>query len=518
MHRHLKYALDKKTRRIVGVDDVANGLACECLCPDCKQQLVAKNGGAKREHHFAHYNGLDCARARMTALHLLAQQIIADRKMVMLPDYNGGYFHKETTCITFDEILLEEYCDGLRPDCIGIVSGKDGKDHRLWIEILVTHEVDEKKQKTIKESDVSCIEIDLSDMLKTDYSADSVTQRLHGMKTDRKWINCPKYDVINLQHKTKYEQVEAERIRKEAEERAREEAALRQKKAEELADKNAKFKRVQKWYKDGNSETARYFIAEIKNKPFRNDSNEEYFGTQNYLYDALVPQSDFMYYVDHSPKNESSLQLFYTLLHYYYNQTTQVDFEKIKQKLRYYQYRKASLSAEEKIHLEQLISLRIVYILEKGRERFYTLDDDYKTVIKKYILDSSIRNEVLMVSSVLYHHIIGSSAKTFGELTEEIIQTHSHLAKSYLSIIKSQDKYPNNYYIGDTNMLNELIKFVEYKQLYPIEIIDCILKECYSFAFKQEMQEQYENTKSQKEDSTQKAWQELNEMYKMHKN
>lgn len=484
MHRHLKYALDKKTRRIVGVDDVANGLACECLCPDCKQQLVAKNGGSKREHHFAHFNGFDCVRARMTALHLLAQQIIADRKMVMLPDYNGGYFQKETVCITFDEILLEEYCDGLRPDCIGIVSGKDGADHRLWIEIRVTHEVDEKKQKTIKAENVSCIEIDLSDMLNTDYSVDSVTQRLLGMKHDRVWINCPKYDVINLQYKIKQEKIEYERRMMELEERAREEDELRRKEAVELADRNTKFNRVQKWYMDGNAATARYFMDEIKNKPFRKDAYEEYFGAQNYLYDALVPNNDFLYYVDNSQKNESSLQLFYTLLHYYYNQTTNVDFEKIKQSLRSYQYKKTPLSTEEKIHLEQLISLRIVYILEKGRERNYTFDDYYKTVIKKYILDSGIRNEVLMVSSVLYHHILGSSANSFGELTKEIIQTHSHLAESYHSVIKSQDKYPNNYYLGEINMLDELNNYVSSKQLYSNEIIDSILRECYSFAFR----------------------------------
>lgn len=514
MHHHLKYALDKKTKRIVGVDDVVNGLACGCLCPDCKQQLVAKNDGTKKEHHFAHYNGLDCVGARMTALHLLAQQIIADKKMVMLPDYNGSYYQKETTCTTFDEILLEEYCDGLRPDCIGIVSGNDGTEHRLWIEIRVTHEVDKKKQKTIKAADVSCIEIDLSDMLKIDYTADSVTQRLLEMKHDRKWVNCPKYDEINLQYKAKYEQIEAEQRRKEAENRAREEEVFRQKKALEWADRNVKFERVQKWYKDGNVETSKYFMAEIKNNPFRKDVNDECFKTQNYLYDALVPNNDFLYYVDYSPKNESSLLLFYTILHYYYNQTTNVDFEKIKQKLRYYQYKNAPLSTEEKIHLEQLISLRTVYILEKERERYYTIDDDYKTVIKKYILDSCIRNGVLMVSSVLYHHIIGSSAKNFGELTKEIIQTHTHLAKSYLSIIKSQDKYPNNYYIENTNMLDELVEFVEYKQLYPNVIIDGILRQCYSFAFKQEKQKQYEKNPPKKEDQTEKAWQELNEMYK----
>lgn len=506
-HHHLKYALDKETNRIVGVDDVSNGLECGCLCPDCKQLLIAKNGGTKREHHFAHYNGLDCIGARMTALHLLAQQIIADRKMVMLPDYNGSYFQKETNCTTFDEILLENYCDGLRPDCIGVVYGKDGRDHQLWIEILVTHEVDEKKQKTIKASDVSCIEIDLSDMLKTDYTADSVSHRLLEMKCDRKWINCPKYDKINLQYKTKHDHVEAEN-------RVREEELLRQKEAAERADKNAKFKRVQKWYKDGNPETTRYFIAEIKNKPFNKDGDEEYFGTQNYLYEALIPNNNFLYYVDYSPKNESSLQLFYTLLHYYYNQTTYVDFEKIKQKLRHYQYKNAPLTAEEKIHLEQLISLRIIYILEKGHERYYTFDNYYKTVIKKYILDLGIRNGVLMVSSVLYHHILGSTAKTFGELTKEIIQTHSHLAKSYLSIIKIQDKYPNNYYIGNINMLDELFNFVEHKQHYPNDVIDGILRECYSFAFKQERQEQYDNSQPQKESATEKAWQELNEMYK----
>jgi hypothetical protein len=150
VHHHLTYALDKNTNRIIGVDDVVNGLACECLCPECKQQLVAKNDGDKREHHFAHYNGLDCEGARMTALHLLAQQIIADKKAVLLPDYIGSYYQKTTSCIAFDEIHLEEYCDGLRPDCIGIVYDKNGTNHRLWIEILVTHEVNKQKLEAIK--------------------------------------------------------------------------------------------------------------------------------------------------------------------------------------------------------------------------------------------------------------------------------------------------------------------------------------------------------------------------------
>ena len=519
MHHHLTYALDKKLNRIVGVDDVVNGLACGCLCPHCKQQLIAKNGGTEREHHFAHQNNQECEKGRMTVLHLLAQQIIEDKKEILLPDYLNTYFCKENIGkIGFDKVSKEVWCDlqdgHRKPDCIGSKIGKDGKEHQLWIEIRVTHEVDEQKQKAIKDAKISCIEIDLSDMLKTDYSVDSITNRLIETKHDRKWINCPIYDELNRQQKNKHDQEEAERIKKENEERARQEAASRQQEVAERADRNAKFERVQKWYEDGNAETTKYFIAEIKNKPFRKDLDTTYFRAQNYLYDALVPNNDFLYYVDYSPKTENGLELFYTILHYYYNQTTYTDFEKIKQRLRYYQHKNDPLSAEEKIHLEQLISLKIVYILEKNRERHIIQDDDYKTIIKAFILNSDIRDGVLMLSSVLYHHVIGSKAKTFGKLTEEIIQVHSHLSKSYLSIIQSQQKHPNDYFLGDTNMLDELVKFVEHKQVYPNDTIDKIVKECYSFAFKNEKSELYNNLQTPKEDSTEKAWQELNEMYK----
>lgn len=41
------------------IDSVANGEACGCFCPDpsCGQVLIARNGGAKRIHHFAHKRG-----------------------------------------------------------------------------------------------------------------------------------------------------------------------------------------------------------------------------------------------------------------------------------------------------------------------------------------------------------------------------------------------------------------------------------------------------------------------------
>ena len=90
-HLHLRYALQRGTEsHLRFVDDVPKGLKCNCVCPYCKADLIARQG-EKREHHFAHRGDTDCKGARMTALHMLAQQILARDKKLMLPDYIGLY-------------------------------------------------------------------------------------------------------------------------------------------------------------------------------------------------------------------------------------------------------------------------------------------------------------------------------------------------------------------------------------------------------------------------------------------
>ena len=83
----LRYALIKDTTEgLKFVDNVPNGLKCNCVCPHCGKELVARNNPKnKREHHFAHRGGADCKGARMTTLHKLAQEVIAAETKVMLP-------------------------------------------------------------------------------------------------------------------------------------------------------------------------------------------------------------------------------------------------------------------------------------------------------------------------------------------------------------------------------------------------------------------------------------------------
>lgn len=72
-----------KDGKIVRVTNVANGLACNCICLDCKARLMAiNNEGNLQRPHFRHYSATnvkeisDCNASHETAIHYLAKDII----------------------------------------------------------------------------------------------------------------------------------------------------------------------------------------------------------------------------------------------------------------------------------------------------------------------------------------------------------------------------------------------------------------------------------------------------------
>ncbi len=74
----LVFAIDANGQ-LVHIDSVKNGSACGCVCPSCEQPLVAKNGGEKLVHHFAHQRGA-CKWAAETAVVLLLKSILENEK------------------------------------------------------------------------------------------------------------------------------------------------------------------------------------------------------------------------------------------------------------------------------------------------------------------------------------------------------------------------------------------------------------------------------------------------------
>lgn len=157
MKAYLTYALNTEGN-LVHIDSVPNGNECGCVCPHCKSELCAKNGGSgeKMVHHFAHLSGSDCVGAIESALHKMAKDIMKETLSLQLPERLEG---SRGEVLRFDRVEVEFFDKEtrLRPDCIGYYG-----DKKLWIEFKRTHAVDAKKKGKIISARIDCIEIDLN--------------------------------------------------------------------------------------------------------------------------------------------------------------------------------------------------------------------------------------------------------------------------------------------------------------------------------------------------------------------
>lgn len=204
----LPYGLDKNNR-LVHISEVANsGKDCDCTCPACKFQLIARKGNIK-VHHFAHCNANneECKYGVQTALHLAAKEIIAKYKKLRLPAYikhvkhyteilgntpflseynlTGDNTIRPDRYITIDEIKLESKTGDIIPDIIAEINGET-----ILIEIAVTHFASENKIQKIKELKIPAIEIDLS-YLKNNFDINSLHHIVINDIEHKKWLSYP---------------------------------------------------------------------------------------------------------------------------------------------------------------------------------------------------------------------------------------------------------------------------------------------------------------------------------------
>lgn len=201
-----EYAFNEK-HELVHVDSVPNGLDCNCTCPRCGEKMIAKQGKIN-EHHFAHSSGSECEGYYETVMHILAKEIIAEEKCVMLPEYKDiyndfieidnytNYFKLDSKILKFESVEIEQRNDlnDLQPDIVGIT----GDGLRLWIEIAVTHKCDDNKIQKIKNNNINCIEIQIPENI---YSKDDLKNFLVNCNSYRYFINYPHNEKILKEEK-----------------------------------------------------------------------------------------------------------------------------------------------------------------------------------------------------------------------------------------------------------------------------------------------------------------------------
>lgn len=420
----LTYGKDSKGR-LVHVDDVPSGLVCDCTCPECGDLLIARKG-KKNQHHFAHTNGADCASARMTALHMLAQQIIQDERKIRTPRFKD-YYKDPSKLICFESVLLEQRFktaeSNRRPDCVGIIK-KGDIEYKVWIEIKVKHAIDEEKKKDIIGLGAICMEIDISALLNNKYTEDSVRKALFDVYYNKEWINYPQ-----LFRKNEIAKKEQEQKEKEEEQRIQNELATERARLEEI---------VNSWLQYGTKEKSEEIIRLIKNDPYNKQ------GLPFPIYELLIPYNDFISWIKRSPKNIYGLELFYIIAKYYTKRIAKSNIREIDNALKRYRFRD-SIDDSDRIILEELVSLRVIYKLRSIYDRYEDFPVDYiKDWYKKYVTNTYFRNTCLKILSVEYGHIIGANSTSFIELADDIYNTSPYILPLFLKVLdyRHQTKWP----------------------------------------------------------------------------
>lgn len=208
----IKLGYGLRDGQIINVNALSNdekGLKCNCLCPNCKTQLLAKLG-SKNRWHFAHVNAeCDIKIANQTALHILAKEIIEKYKQFTFPaltvdfeetdcpdliyDYDMSHILPESleyikaVKVKCDEVVLEKMVSGIIPDVMILTNNK-----KCMIEIAVTHFIDNEKMEKIKEIALPVVEIDLSHLQSKNLSYNELKKILIDGTKYKRWIYNPK--------------------------------------------------------------------------------------------------------------------------------------------------------------------------------------------------------------------------------------------------------------------------------------------------------------------------------------
>jgi hypothetical protein len=200
----------------VRVEDVPSGLECNCFCPTpgCGARFVAVHCTPPRQSHFRHYKVEDCGASYESAVHLLAKQILHREKRIMLPYLDvqtsrsiakvGTFSLKERLVerqlFRFDRVELEVWMDGRIPDVVLWKRDRDGNDHKLLVEIVVTHDISEDKLNWIRENDLATIKVYLgwADQAITEVQLKQILMKGRAPWGNNVvwWVHHPKLDTM----------------------------------------------------------------------------------------------------------------------------------------------------------------------------------------------------------------------------------------------------------------------------------------------------------------------------------
>ena len=201
------FAIDKHNV-VRSVDEVLRGLACECTCPNCGEKVIARQGDV-REWHFAHSTVVECDFAAESALHRAAKQVLLQNKGISLPirkvietltlpdgRTGVGEASRPEMWIDFITVDAEMTFSNVRPD----ITASIGSTY-LFIEIAVTHFVDENKMHSLNVLNIPTIEIDLSKIKDVKWTWPLLEVAVLENPENKKWLKALDFSTLQKEAK-----------------------------------------------------------------------------------------------------------------------------------------------------------------------------------------------------------------------------------------------------------------------------------------------------------------------------
>lgn len=158
MYQHIIYAL--RNGEIVSIGDAERGLKCGCVCAACGDRLMARKG-MKQEHHFAHQSKEHCEYGYESSLHLMAKEVLSKAGMITVPEasmlsWGSLTIIKPGRELLIEHVELEHRVSDVIPDVVAYTD-----DGPFFVEIYVTHRIDDTKLEKLKTIKIPTLEIDL---------------------------------------------------------------------------------------------------------------------------------------------------------------------------------------------------------------------------------------------------------------------------------------------------------------------------------------------------------------------
>ena len=149
------------------VDDVENGKACDCTCPDprCGQRLIAKNGGEKKIHHFAHERG-SCSWSVEYLISLLAAEAVKAMGRITFPtlSFYDAFERKEivraaSRTIPVADVELCEVSGRRAPDLVLTWRSRSGEEFAVVFQLV--HRVTQEQVSKLASKTEGVVLVDL---------------------------------------------------------------------------------------------------------------------------------------------------------------------------------------------------------------------------------------------------------------------------------------------------------------------------------------------------------------------